>query len=288
MLVLEALDAYLLQLEADGRSPHTIGQARRHVRMLADWLATSGRADEIGQLAHEDVARFLASDTVRHTADGRPRKPSSANALRSSLRAFFGFAHAAGYCATNPGRLIRRAMCGPPRPKALTEDEQQRLLHALAGAATEAERRDRALFTLLLRCGPRIGSTLAARVEDLDLGAGELILRREKGRRERVLYLPEPVVELLRAHVGDRTAGPLFGRLGTRQAARRLAGWCERAGIRRVGPHALRHCFATRLYARTGDLLLVKAALGHASIASTTVYAEVGRERLREVVGSHP
>jgi site-specific recombinase XerC len=35
-----ALQAFLLQLSADGRSPHTIGQYRRHGTALANWLAT--------------------------------------------------------------------------------------------------------------------------------------------------------------------------------------------------------------------------------------------------------
>ena len=38
MQVQTALDRFLVQLEADGRSPHTIRQYRRHVRLLAAWL----------------------------------------------------------------------------------------------------------------------------------------------------------------------------------------------------------------------------------------------------------
>jgi site-specific recombinase XerD len=49
-----------------------------------------------------------------------------------------------------------------------------------------------------------------------------------------------------------------------------------------------------RVYQATGDLLLTQAALGHASIQSTAVYARADRERLRGVleakaeVGSSP
>jgi site-specific recombinase XerD len=45
--------------------------------------------------------------------------------------------------------------------------------------------------------------------------------------------------------------------------------------------HGLRHSFATTLLARSGDLALVQAALRHRSIASTTVYARVGADRVR-------
>jgi site-specific recombinase XerD len=89
----------------------------------------------------------------------------------------------------------------------------------------------------------------------------------------------------------DRTTGPLFPtrdgrRLTSRQVARRLAGWLEAAGItRRASPHTLRHSFATQLYRKTGDILLVREALRHRSIASTLVYARVDGERLRRALG---
>src|SRR5262245_39379087 len=86
MRVSEALDRYVVQLEADGRSPHTVKQAQRHVRLL---ITTMGDVD-VATVKPEDVARFLASDAVAKTEDGRARRPSSANAMRSSVRTFFG------------------------------------------------------------------------------------------------------------------------------------------------------------------------------------------------------
>ena len=102
----EALELFLVQLQADGRSSHTVGQYRRHVRLLASWLPPSVRVEEIG---HESLARFLASPQARTRSDGSQKKPGSANALRSSLKGFFAYAHEAGYIAQNPARLIRRA-----------------------------------------------------------------------------------------------------------------------------------------------------------------------------------
>jgi site-specific recombinase XerD len=96
MRIADALDRYLVQLEADGRSPHTIAQARRHVRLIASWFNDAGHTGQVGEIDHEDIARFLASPAARCRPDGQPKKPSSTNALRSSVRAFFAYAHAAG------------------------------------------------------------------------------------------------------------------------------------------------------------------------------------------------
>ena len=288
MRIQEALAAYVRQLEADGRSEHTIGQARRHVRLLEGWLGPDRDIEAIG---HEDLARFLTADVVQLRADGKPRKPTSANALRSSIRAFFTFVNAAGYSPSNPGRLIRRAVCGTPLPKALTDDEQEKLLAALAGATNEADRRDRVLFELMLRTGIRIGSALGIRVEDVAVDRREIVIRRMKYRREHRVYLSDAPAALVGGWIDERADGWLFpgqagGRLTPRHVARRLAEWCEKAGVRVVSPHALRHTFATGLYQRTGDLRLVQEALAHASIASTARYAAVGTERLRDAVGA--
>ncbi|MBI5433295.1 MAG: tyrosine-type recombinase/integrase [Planctomycetes bacterium] len=66
--------------------------------------------------------------------------------------------------------------------------------------------------------------------------------------------------------------------------ARRLELWLDRAGLPHRGAHALRHSFATRLYQRTGDVLLVKEALGHRSVVSTLVYAQADEGRLRRAM----
>ena len=106
-----------------------------------------------------------------------------------------------------------------------------------------------------------------------------------------VAYVNERIVGLLRGHIRDRFSGPLFEsrhglRLSARQVQRRLAAWCREAQIKGpTCPHALRHSFATALYRRTEDVLLVKEALGHRSVASTVVYARPEPGRLRALLG---
>lgn len=286
MQIREALASYTQQLAADGRSEHTRKQAERHVRLFAGWIG----AVEVEAVRHEDVARFLASETVTRTAVGMPRKPTSANALRSSLRCFFSFVHAAGYVPVNAGRMVRRARCGPSRPKALSDADQAKLLAVLETAKTPAERRDRVLFHVLLRVGLRVGSAVALDVGDVDLAAGTLLLRRMKNGEEDVAFVPTETGALLREHLGARASGPVFateagGRLSTRSVHRRLAALAKRAGIQRtVSPHALRHTLATAVYRRTGDLLVTARALCHRSIASTAVYARPSEAAVRAAV----
>src|SRR5688572_20091383 len=101
-----ALEKYLLQLAADGRSGRTKAQYARHVRLLARWLQSQGHMGEIEAIDQETLARFLSSPVARTRPDGTAKKATSMNVLRSTVRTFFAYAHRAGYIAHDPARLV--------------------------------------------------------------------------------------------------------------------------------------------------------------------------------------
>ena len=292
MLVDDALQSFLAQLRADGRSKHTLGQYNRHIRAFAIWAREAGVGASLGAIDHEDLARFFASPAATSRPDGSPKKATSVNALRTSLRQFFSYVHAAGWLSENPARLLRQAQCSGPSPRAMADEDRRRLFEALDAAATEVDQRDRCLFRLMIGCGLRVGSALGLDIGDVDLGIGELRLRGAKGNRDEIAFIPLELRPTLASLIGDRRAGPLFcsapnRRLSVRNAQRRFAEWLTRSGIeRRYSPHALRHDFATRLYRKTGDIRLVQEALRHRSICSTVVYARCGEDRLRQALGA--
>jgi len=288
----DALSKYLTQIRADGRSDHTAGQYRRHITLLAMWLEGRHHSGEVEAIDHETLAAFLASPAARERPDHKTKKATSANALRTSLRTFFRYAHEAGYTRSNPARLIRRALCAPPPPRAMSDDEAGRLLLTLSRGTGPEAKRDHALFALMLGSGIRLGSALGLEVGDVDLERGELALRKTKGDCPVSVPLARSVRDHLRGYIDGRGVGPLFpGRneqaMCARHVQRRLELWCRRAGIERhVKPHDLRHSFAISLYRRTRDLLLVQQALRHRSIASTTVYAKIDDRAVREAMGA--
>jgi site-specific recombinase XerD len=279
MKIEDALAMFTLQLEADGRSPHTRDQYARHVRSLARW-----HDGPIETITHEVLARFLVAPEARLRPDGKPRKATVVNALRSSLRGFFAYCSGCGILQRDPSRLIRRARCGPPPPRTLSPEDQQRLLTVLRVVDGG---RDYALFHLLLGAGLRIGSALALNAGDCDLERGEVHVRRAKGDRRAIALLPRGVRDHLRQYLAGRTEGPVFPRMTARHANRRLKYWLAKAGIEAMAsPHTLRHCFGQAVYNRTHDILLLQTALGHASVVSTAIYARADRERLRAVLGA--
>lgn len=289
MRVEDVVNLFVEQQQADGRSPHTISQARRHGMLAARYFGER----PIDEITHVEIARFLNSAMAVRTADGREKKATSSNALRSSVRCLFAYAHASGVASQNSARLVKRARTSPPPPRGLSDLDRERLVAELAKATTWAERRDRALFMTLLLGGLRIGSAVAARVDDLDLNEGTLRLTRMKGDAADTVFISPVLAEILREWTSQLPAGShLFpaadgGEVGGRQAHRRLAQIARRAGITRVvSPHCLRHSFAMRVYGRTGDLLVTARALCHRSTAATAVYARADAARVRAAVGA--
>ena len=287
----DALDRFLVQLEANGRSQHTVAQYRRHVLLLLRWLDEHELPHDPRRVGHEDIAAFFASSLARCTPGGVPKQPTSTNALRSSIRCFFRYLHDAGVTAENPARLLQRARCQPRLSRALDEDEQARLMKVLDRAQTVEERRDRALFMLMFRTGIRVGSAVALDRDDIDLERAELTLRRAKGNSVDRVFLPSRVVALLEELAQQQHEnGPLFRgktgrRLTTRHVRRRFAKLLSTAQVYRVrGTHCLRHSFASAIYRKTRDIFLVKRALCHRSISSTVLYAQDDDDRLRRLI----
>jgi len=290
MRIEQALEKFMVQLRADGRSPHTIGQYRRHIRTLAHWLADVGHSGDVREIGHEAVARFLGAHAATRRPDGRAKTATSINCLRSSLKGFFGYLHGAGYIRLNPGRLIRRAICASPPPRGLSPQDQKKLLSTLRNTKGPEAERDYALFHLMLATGIRLTSTLALDVGDVDLNRAEILLRNGKGNRQERVFLGRAICAHIRRYVSKVKSGPLFpGRPGervtARHARRRLAMWFEEAKISgHHSPHSLRHAFALTLYAKTQNVLVVKQAMHHRSIGSTLVYTRASEAEVRKAL----
>lgn len=133
-------------------------------------------------------------------------------------------------------------------------------------------------------------------LDDVDLDAKHLRIRRAKGGQPQIKFLNTHLRGILRTYLlwrkkhGGADCHALFisqrgTRLSPRQVGYRFAHWLQKAGIEKpITPHGLRHTFATRLYSRTGDLLLVQRALGHRQVATTEIYTHLVDGALEEAL----
>lgn len=177
-------------------------------------------------------------------------------------------------------------------PKSLSVKEARRLVEACPRTTT-LERRDRMVVLLLYGCGLRTGELCQLNVQDVDAQRAEVLVRRGKGDRERVVPVPEGVLSELRAYLLERGGkrGPLLRteakrrRLAAKDVCRIVSRAARAAGLPpTVTPKTLRHSYATHLMDQGVDLAVISSLMGHRSPAETGVYLHVLEGRPRQAV----
>jgi integrase/recombinase XerD len=299
-----AAEEYLSWLEVErGRSPRTLSSYRRDLVSYRAGLGRGGTSLEAAAAA--DVAAYLAA--LRRT-----QSPASVARALSSIRGFHRFLVEEGLRADDPTVDLPSVRVSDLLPKALSEEETERLLGAVVGTGP-AVLRDRALLEVLYGTGARVSEAVGLDLGDVTAAveASGLPLVRVlgKGDKERVV----PLGRLARLALADWLSGqgrPLMepkkwrrrsdadavflnargGRLSRVGAFGVVKKYAARVGLEdRVSPHVLRHSCATHMLGRGADVRVVQELLGHASIATTQRYTKVSPEHLRRAYeGAHP
>jgi integrase/recombinase XerC len=237
----------------------------------------------------------LSDRTITETAAGTPRSAATLHRLKAALRSFFAWADEMGMIPSNPARFVKLNRLTPQPPEFLTEPEKRRLLKTLRQTDTPEVKRDRVIFEMFLGTGIRLQELVDLDLDDVDLDAKHIRIV-GKGNRPAIKFLKTDLRVLIRGYLAERrrqgsgeTAALFLSnrdtRLCARQVARRLDFWLAQASIpKELGPHALRHTFATHLYARTGDILVVQRALGHANLSTTQIYTHLSDPQLEDAI----
>jgi integrase/recombinase XerD len=297
----QAVRRYLDHLAVErGLAANTLAAYRRDLNRYVRWLAAAGVADPAA--ADEDLlVAYLGALRSGTTSAGHPYRASSIARGLASVRGFHRFLVREQLAGSDPSRQLGAPKVPLSLPKALTVEEVEALLGAVAGDEPQALR-DRALLELLYAAGLRVSEATALDVDDVDLDDG-LVRAFGKGARERLVpvgrsaraatqaWLVRGRPALARPRSGPALFLNLRGSRLTRQGCwKLLRHHAARAGLAaKVSPHVLRHSFATHLLAGGADIRVVQELLGHASLATTQVYTKLSQERLLEVyLSAHP
>lgn len=236
----------------------------------------------------------------------------SASSLRRAICAILAFADHCVQVGAIQGhdlRVVERPRHTSPLPKLLSRKAAQELCDQTEAAPdSTVQDRNRALIELLYGCGLRVSEAVALNLEDLRWGdAGQdapvlVRVRSGKGGKARDVPGGEYLAQALRGYLERRSGlltaksprqalflGARGGRLSDRVARRIVVQACEKAGVARVGPHALRHSFATHLLDDGCDLRSIQEMLGHARLSTTQRYTKLSKGRLWDIYhASHP
>lgn len=171
----------------------------------------------------------------------------------------------------------------PKRPH-LSEEQVAIVLRSLL-ADRDLEEHERllnlALFSTLVFTGLRSSEACNLLLADVSFEMGTITVTRGKGRKRRVVGLPDRLVPLLRLYLRHRPEGRaatfFVGSAGNRLdrdlVAKRFRRISDKVGFE-VGAHRLRRSFATRVAHAGVPLDKLQMALGHADIKTTRAYVQ--------------
>jgi integrase/recombinase XerD len=245
----------------------------------------------------EDVRDFI-QELFSNQLDGR-----SVGRKLSAIRHLYRYLLLDGKIDKDPTLNIDSPKQWKVLPKSLSRDEVET---TLAGAKPRNESarsqalalRDRAMLELLYASGIRVSEVSDARLEDLKLDMGYILVR-GKGDKERMVPLGVPAQESLQKYLktgrevlAKKKSSPLlFLGAGARRLSRQRVWQMVRqasvASGRTASPHMLRHSCATHMVENGADLRTVQTILGHADISTTQIYTHVALDRLKSVYTKH-
>lgn len=279
------LDAFAGEQRAGNLSEKTIRNRRECLELLARHAGRGPRA-----ITRDDLVAHLGR---MHPRTGLPIAAGTKQSERSYLQTFFKWAKRQGFRKDNPAKTLPKVKIPRRKPRPLYVHQIDAMLDS--GAYT----RTRDIITIAALTGLRIGEIVKIRGEDVDLQARTLYTLR-KGGLEHTVVLHEVLLEIAKRYPRKGWWFPspyknrMFpnggGHILMKSASDRVAHAIREAGVtdRRLTGHSLRHYYATTLLRQGVHVRVVQEMLGHASLATTQLYAEVTDDEMHQAIDVMP
>lgn len=298
----DLIEQYSLYLRTERNlSPHTLRNYLSDLRQFHQFLLREGIC--------EDKKRNIALEAIDHHvirkylgALAKACSKSSVGRKLAALKSFFRYLLKEQRIARDPLSFFSGPKQGKPLPAFLSVDEIFHLLGSVKGM-NSSEVRDRAVLEVFYSTGIRVSELVGLNWNDIDFELG-IIRVVGKGSKERIVPIGEIALKALRDCNAEqerklkrsiKRERPVFlnrrgSRITTRSIARIVEKRLKATGIlTRVGPHGLRHTFATHLLNSGADLRVIQELLGHASLSTTQRYTHVNLDQLTAVYDrAHP
>ena len=171
-------------------------------------------------------------------------------------------------------------------PRFLKEQESKILLDHIS------DKRDIAMFMLMLRCGLRVGEVANLTFPALDLERKSILVLNGKFRKDRIVYMSDDTIDSLQAYMKIRPSSKtqkvflvqksLYkGKpLSIRGIQKRIEKYAKETGLL-VSCHRFRHTMATQLLNADAMLATVQELMGHGCVLSTQRYAKISNTKVR-------
>lgn len=283
------LDAFIDYLRWERRRSEATVLA--YAADVGQWLSFAEHA--LGMPNAEGATRIHVRSWVTDLVQ-EGTKARSVNRKLSALRSFYRWKRALDPRADNPAQGVPLLRTPSRVVRALTATEVEALLDPKSFADDAVGRRDQFLLLTLYTVGLRRSELLNLTYAQVH---GATLRVVGKGNKERELPLLPEWLDLYRRHLGEWRSisdwifcSPTGKKLDPRSVYSVVKSYLQRASTsEHLGPHALRHTFATHLLDLGADLTVIRELLGHANLSATQVYTHASVEQLKSVYQrAHP
>jgi len=268
-------EKYLSWLKRQPLSDQTRRAYRSRINHFLGFLGSSG--EDIRTLVQNERERsHVLREYKRHLKQELKSRPATVNAYLTAIDHFFQ------YQGVVPGKVAREDL-PQEAPRALSKEDQKRLLRAVVGCRRS---KDRAVALLLFYTGMRIGECAALDEQDVSIAGRRhrVIVRNGKGDRYREIPLNAEAREALREWLHERNqkfdGKKIDEALFLNPQGKRLTTASLDLIVRKIGQgcglmlsaHVLRHTCLTNLVRNGNDLVVVAEIGGHKRLETTRKY----------------
>jgi site-specific recombinase XerD len=257
-------------------SPNTVKNYLHGLKHFVVWLDVP-----VETVTHRKIAVYMDYLISRRL------NPKTINCYLNSVCQFYHYlADEEGIQIVNPVRKPNIMKLPRGLPKHLKDEQIEILFNHLKGY------RDRAMFTLMLRCGLRVEEVAHLSLGDIDLKRRMLLIQDGKGAKDRIVYVSNDALHALLDYLRVRPSnkvkkvflvekGLLTGKsLSIRGIQKRMEYYARKTNLK-ISCHHLRHTMATQMLNADTDLSTIQDLLGHNSIRTTQRYCRVSNLKVQ-------
>jgi len=228
------------------------------------------------------------------------RATSTISRNLASIRSFYHYLHANEIIENNPTLELESPKVEKKLPQILSTQEVELLLEQPKCIDLKGYR-DKAMLELLYATGIRVSELINLNCNDINYELS--FIKCSNGIKERVIPIGSLAIKALQDYLlkarknmlKNNQEVALFININGKRLTRQgfwkiIKQYKNQAKISKdITPHTLRHSFAAHLLENGADLRSIQEMLGHSDISSTQVYAQIARNRIKEVYKkTHP
>lgn len=276
MVITDSILQYRRCLKRRNYSPHTIRSYMNNLKQFILWVRVP-----IEAVTYQEILGYM--DYLYNKRLG----PKTMNCHLNTLREFYNYLkYEERIEIENPVKSRTVARVPEPLPKYLKDEEVDRLFKVIKN------KRDRAIFMLMLRCGLRVEEVANLTIHSFDLARSQVSIFKGKGAKGRVVYISHDAHEAISDYLKSRRSlktrevflvekGSYKGKgISVRGIQKRMEYYAGEAGLQ-ASCHRLRHTMATQLLNADADLVVIQDLLGHTRLKTTQRYCKVSNLKVQ-------